>query len=124
MFSPISLLLKTPTVLLCYLIFLFYIESIIATTQEERGLTLKKRCAFASKIGKRILTVLIRPNCWKSLEILESTGGNIDLFTTCTWDKEENCASIKGKPIMLRLEEESDRDVACHPYYLTYMENI
>ena len=25
---------------------------------------------------------------------------------------------------VLRLEEESDRDVACHPYYLIYMENI
>ena len=25
---------------------------------------------------------------------------------------------------VLRLEEESDRDVACHPYYLTYMEKI
>ena len=29
-----------------------------------------------------------------------------------------------GEPTMLRLEEESDKDVACHPYYLTYMENI
>ena len=26
--------------------------------------------------------------------------------------------------VVLRLKEESDRDVACHPYYLTYMENI
>ena len=33
-------------------------------------------------------------------------------------------ASIKRKPTVLRLEEESDRDVACHPYYLTYMQNI
>ena len=32
--------------------------------------------------------------------------------------------SIKGKPTVFRLEEESDRDVVCHPYYLTYMENI
>ena len=29
----------------------------------------------------------------------------------------------QGEPTVLRLEEESDRDVACHPYYLTYMEN-
>ena len=31
---------------------------------------------------------------------------------------------IKGKPTVWRLEEASDRDVACRPYYLTNMENI
>ena len=52
------------------------------------------------------------------------SGGNVNEFATYTWDEEQNWASIKGKPIMFRLEEESDRDVTCHPYYLTYMENI
>ena len=30
----------------------------------------------------------------------------------------------QGKSTMIRLEKESDRDVARHPYYLTYMKNI
>jgi hypothetical protein len=33
-------------------------------------------------------------------------------------EQRENCASIKGKSTILRLEEEPDRDAACHPYYL------
>jgi hypothetical protein len=32
--------------------------------------------------------------------------------------------SNKGKQTLWRLEEESDRNVECHPYYLSYTENI
>ena len=50
--------------------------------------SIRNRCVCASKIAERLLTVLIGPNCWKYLEILELTGRNVDLFTTYTWDKE------------------------------------
>jgi len=46
---------------------------------------------------------------------LSRLGNSIHLFY---------CASSKGKPTVLRMEEESERNVACHPYYLTYMENL
>ena len=57
-------------------------------------------------------------NCWKYFKPLEKTGGNIDSFAIYKWDKDSNCATIKEKPIMWRLEEESDRDVVCHQCYL------
>ena len=38
---------------------------------------------------QKALAVSIGPNCWKYLELLELTGGNVAIYT---------CASIKGKP--------------------------
>ena len=32
--------------------------------------------------------------------------------------RQRNCASVKGKSTVWRMEEESETDAACHPYYL------
>ena len=63
----------------------------------------------------------------KLMEMLRNIGVNWRerrLIRNLYMGQRENCASIKGKLTVLRMEEESDRDVACHSYYLTYMENI
>ena len=74
------------------------------------------------------------PASWRNIVLFWEWGDCIIILTSCRERRDsdsegicklhQNCASIKGKPTVLRLEEESDRDVACHPYYLTYVENI
>ena len=67
--------------------------------------------------------MLIGPNCWKYLKILKLTGGNNDSFEIYIRGKRVKLQSIKRKLILWKLEEESDKDVACHTYYLNYIEN-
>ena len=44
----------------------------------ERVLVVKEERCLCFINLKRLLTVLTGPNCWKCLEILELTGGNVD----------------------------------------------
>ena len=81
---------------------------------------LKKRCAFAS---------FDRVDWTKLLEMLRNIGVNWRerwLIRNLYMGQRVKLCLNQGETdsAMLRLEEESNRDVACHPYYLTYVENI
>ena len=83
---------------------------------------LKKRCAFGL-IGKMLLTI----DWSKLLEMLRNIGVKWRerrlIRNLYMGQRGKLCLNV-GNPTVLRLEEESDRDVACHPYYLTYMKII
>ena len=63
----------------------------------------------------------------KLLEMLRNIGvtwGERRLIRNLYMGQRVKLRLNQGKPKGLRLEEKSDRDIAYHPYYLTYMENI
>ena len=68
-------------------------------------------------IGKRLLTVFIRPNCWKCL-ILKLTGRNANYFAIYTCTQGVKLHVNQGE---IDSVEIGYKYIACYPYYLTYM---